>query len=271
MKIAMKLYRKQTLCYLISAVVSVPVFADISVTGKYGISGESDVDPVIRNNPTDIFDDVTYGPGVLPTLSSSVSVNTTGDIDDLSDGAIGTGARVDIVNSPADNGSPATLTWDLNLSDAALGFNLEELRVMSRANSAVAFQSYDLEVKYLGDLDFTKLNTDTIVYPETERGTSKSSTVFGGDLVYVETIVSAETGTYFATGVEEVRLTIYPVGKNFFKNPGDFTTLPESFYGTSFTNVDMIGSATGIPEPSAYGLLSGIVIVPLLCMRRRRR
>lgn len=251
---------RYTLAFTALTMALVAEASALDIAGKNGLLG-TDVDAPVFSG--DLFNSLT------PTFSSPVDVTQAGALANLVDGSLDTFFRAD---NDSVAGTASSMTWSLDTTAEPLGYSLQELRVYTKQANALVFQGFDIEVRYVGSGSFSKLNDTEVVYPGTVRGITQEDDFFpgsGNTSVYVETIVSADSGPYFATGVAEVRLTIYPVAEGFGSSNALFATYANSLKGMQLTNVEMLGVAT-IPESSSTTWFMTVTVLALLYLRRRR-
>jgi len=162
------------------------------------------------------------------------------DYNKLTDGAYGsvcTGGAIAIDGAWDDPAATATITYDLDLSGAAAGYDITSIVSYAGWSSAsLGQQVITVEVSTVGDAGFSSLGT----------GTNQPAPDSVSTRVTYEDNTSPGTAL-IASGVDAVRFS-----------SGDWTV---------FREFDAIGTATVIPEPTTFAL----AIMGLLGLVSRRR
>jgi len=173
------------------------------------------------------------------TIAAQSGWSTTfgSDYNALTDGAYGsiyTGGTIVIDGAWDQAAGGATITYDLDLSGAALGYDLTSIVSYAGWSSGdLGRQGITVEVHTVGSapLDWTSLGMGT----NAEGGSSSTKVTFG-DLT--------------VSGVDSIRFT------------------SGGTYATVFREYDAIGTATVVPEPSSTALL-GLGGLALIFRRRK--
>ena len=174
--------------------------------------------------------------------------------DDLGNGVItnANGTR-GVFLSPSLNGGSFPSVFDLTFDTSVntLGYDISEISTFAawvNNGASLANQLYTLEYSVVGDASFVSLGqTDFTPFDDETEETSGATRVThtGGN------------GTIIASGVDAIRITFLDHG---VENGGTD--------GTVFQEVDVIGVATVVPEPSSTALV-GLGGLALLLRRRK--
>ena len=144
---------------------------------------------------------------------------------------------------------PGTITYTLDTSTNWYGYDVTQIQTIAGwvSNSTThANQDYDIEVSYVGSLAFVPLHTVTYLpFNGTPADANKSSMV----------TLTDDTGR-IATNVDQLRFTFRQTGA--WGNAAGFV----------LRELDVLGAATAVPEPST-ALLLGVGLIGLTSRRRR--
>lgn len=212
--------------------------------------GTSAVNPgvALSVSSTDL---VNAGQATLASVSSSgftaFTSGTTSSPNVLNDGSTG-GWNIGAGNTAVTvQSTPWSLTYSLNLSSAAFGYDITGIDVMSLWTNDFVNQRYTVEVTTLTVPAFTTLTGPVIALTATSGGSAGSS---------LRSSIREDDSGILASGVTSLRFVFEAQN-----NPFGVSRI------AAYREVDVTGLAT-VPEPSTRGF--GLLASGLVLLRRRR-
>lgn len=146
-------------------------------------------------------------------------------------------------------GSTYSITYELDTSSNTLGYDINSIQTINgwtNNSGNQKNQNYVVEISVIGSAAFNPLAS--VAYLPFGSGTNTASTKVN---------ITEDTTGILASGVDEIRFT-YTVPASAGQNPSP-----------TIREIDVIGTATAVPEPSSAALI-GISIIGSLLRRNKK-
>lgn len=191
--------------------------------------------------------------GLTPTTTGA---SFSGDINALNDGVSisgdlsGTSGNMYLTNEIT-----GTVTMTFDLTGSVTGYDLSSIVSNAGWISNAQFhasQTYQVLVSLVGSSDYNPL---VLTSGAVSGGNVSYDPFIGGSAGYTRVTITNDSGPAIASGVDGIRFVMTNLPLNSIEN------------NTVYREIDVFGTASAVPEPSA-ALLGGLSLLALL--RRRR-
>lgn len=191
--------------------------------------------------------------GLTPTTTGA---SFSGDTNALNDGvSISGDLTATGGNMYLNNTNPGTVTMTFDLTGSVTGYDLSSIVSDAGwlANSQFhASQNYQVLVSLVGSSDYNPL---VLTSGAVSGGNVSYDPFIGGGAGYTRVTITNDSGPTIASGVDGIRFIMTNLPLNNIEND------------TVYREIDVFGTASAVPEPSAV-LLGSLSVLALL--RRRR-
>ncbi|RRJ97858.1 hypothetical protein Ga0100231_005205 [Opitutaceae bacterium TAV4] len=186
--------------------------------------------PTLASGPTSLDFVALSGSFPLSNINDGDNSNTTGS--SLSSTGQGLG-HLGYLNS--------SIEFQLDTTANTLGYDISRIVITSNGTDRRVWQDVAVSVRYVGTSDFVQIFRSTYTPDITGTG------------VYSAQVTARDgEGSVVASGIAAIRFDAYLIGYN---------TSATDAVGTVFSEYDVFGTPTVVPEPSAYALMMSAAIL----------